>query len=58
MKISESAVKRPVTVLMCVFIVIILGIVSYTRIPLDLMPDMDIPVAVVSTTYQGVGPQR
>lgn len=58
MKISESAVKRPVTVLMCVLIVIILGIVSYTRIPLDLMPDMDIPVAVVSTTYQGVGPQE
>ncbi|ADY56870.1 acriflavin resistance protein [Syntrophobotulus glycolicus DSM 8271] len=58
MRISESSVKRPVTVLMCVLIVIILGIVSYTRIPLDLLPDMDIPVAVVSTSYQGVGPQE
>ena len=58
MKIVESSVKRPVTVLMFVFIVIILGMVSLPRIPMDLLPEMEIPVAVVSTTYQGVGPQE
>ncbi|NLI93399.1 MAG: efflux RND transporter permease subunit [Peptococcaceae bacterium] len=58
MKLSETSVRRPVTVLMVVFIVLILGFVSYTKIPLDLMPEMDIPVAVVSTTYTGVGPQE
>jgi len=57
-KLSELAVRRPVTILMMVFIVLILGFVSYTKIPLDLMPEMEIPVAVVSTTYSGVGPQE
>lgn len=58
MKLSETSVRRPVTVLMLVFIVLILGFVSFTRIPLDLMPEMEIPVAVVSTSYTGVGPQE
>jgi len=57
-KLSETSVRRPVTVLMVVFIVLILGFVSFTKIPLDLMPEMDIPVAVVSTNYTGVGPQE
>ena len=58
MKLSEISVRRPVTVLMMVLIVLILGFVSFTKIPLDLMPEMEIPVAVVSTTYSGVGPQE
>ncbi|XCH78700.1 MAG: efflux RND transporter permease subunit [Candidatus Dehalobacter alkaniphilus] len=58
MKVSETSVKRPVTVLMLVFIVIILGFVSFTRIPLDLMPEMELPYAIVSTSYNGAGPQE
>ncbi|RJE47632.1 MULTISPECIES: efflux RND transporter permease subunit [unclassified Dehalobacter] len=58
MRISETSVKRPVTVLMLVFIVIILGFVSFTRIPLDLMPEMELPYAIVSTSYNGAGPQE
>lgn len=58
MKISETSVKRPVTVLMLVLIVLILGFISFLRIPLDLMPEMEFPIAVVSTTYNGVGPQE
>ena len=58
MKLSEIAVKRPVTVLMMVFIILIMGFVSFTKIPLDLMPEIEIPIAVVSASYQGVGPQE
>lgn len=58
MRLSELAVRRPVTVLMMIFIVLILGFVSFTKIPLDLMPEMEIPVAVVITNYPGVGPQE
>jgi len=57
-KLAETSVRRPVTVLMLVFIVIILGFVSFTKIPLDLMPDFELPIAVVSTTYSGAGPQE
>lgn len=58
MKLSELAVKRPVTVLMMIFIVLIMGFVSFTKIPLDLMPEIEIPIAVVSASYEGVGPQE
>lgn len=58
MRLSETSVKRPVTVLMVVFIVVILGFVSFTRIPLDLMPEMELPYAAISTTYSGAGPQE
>jgi HAE1 family hydrophobic/amphiphilic exporter-1 len=57
-KLAETSVRRPVTVLMLVFVVIILGFVSFTKIPLDLMPEFELPIAVVSTSYSGVGPQE
>jgi HAE1 family hydrophobic/amphiphilic exporter-1 len=56
MNITDISIKRPVTILMCVLILLVLGFVSLTRLPIDLMPNIDFPIAVVSTTYQGVGP--
>jgi HAE1 family hydrophobic/amphiphilic exporter-1 len=56
--ISEISVRRPVTVFMITLIVIVLGVVSLGRLPIDLLPDFEIPVAIVSTSYQGVGPEE
>lgn len=58
MKIHEISINRPVAVLMCVLIVLVLGGVSYSRLPLDLFPDISFPVAIVSTTYSGAGPEE
>lgn len=58
MKLAETSVKRPVTIIMIMLIVILLGSVSLTRLPIDLLPDMEIPVAVVVTSYNGVGPEE
>jgi len=58
MKIHETSIRRPVTVLMCVLIVLVLGFVSLTKLPLDLMPNIEYPIAVVITSYSGVGPQE
>lgn len=58
MKLAETSVKRPVTVIMAVLITILLGTVSLTRLPIDLFPDFELPMAVVMTTYSGVGPQE
>lgn len=58
MKIHEISVKRPVAVLMCVLIVLVLGGVSLSKIPVDLMPNISFPVAIVSTQYSGVAPQE
>jgi Cation/multidrug efflux pump len=58
LKLAEVSVKRPVTIIMLMLIIILLGTVSLTRLPVDLFPEMEIPVAVVMTEYSGVGPQE
>src|SRR5690606_30031371 len=42
----------------CVLIVIILGWVSLDRLPLNLLPDLNFPIAAVVTTYEGAAPQE
>lgn len=56
MHLSNLAVKRPVTIAMATLIVVLLGIISLTRIPIDLLPKIEIPVAIVSSSYDGAGP--
>ncbi len=58
MKVSAFSVRRPVFVVMIVLIVIILGSISLSRLPLDLMPDIAYPVISISTNYEGAGPQE
>jgi len=58
MKISNIAIKRPVTTIMCVLVVILLGVVSLSNLALDLLPDMSFPMAIVSIDYEGAGPME
>jgi len=58
MSISRLSIRRPVTTVMLVFIVLILGFVSLTRLNLDLLPSINLPVIVVSTQYSGAGPKE
>lgn len=58
MKLVETSVKRPVTIIMTVLIAILLGAVSLTRLPIDLFPEFELPMAIVVTNYSGVGPQE
>ncbi len=58
MKLYDFSVKKPVTTFMIVLVVIILGVVSLTKLPLDLLPKIEIPIAIVNTNYSGVGPQE
>lgn len=56
--ISKIAIKRPVSTLMIVLMVVLAGILSYMNLDLAYMPSVDYPVAMVSTTYTGVGPEE
>lgn len=55
MKLPEMAVKRPVTILMIFLAFFVLGIASYTFLPIDMMPKIEPPSISVVTTYLGVG---
>ncbi|MBU5255500.1 efflux RND transporter permease subunit [Tissierella praeacuta] len=58
MNLSSFAVKRPVTITMMVLVVVIFGAISLAGLPIDLYPEIEIPVAIVSTSYSGAGPQE
>ncbi len=56
--LSRLAVKRPVTMIMALFAVFILGTVSLIKMPQALMPDIDYPYALAMVTYPGAGPEE
>lgn len=58
MKLSKVSIQRPVTTVMVVFIILLLGIISIGRLPVDLLPKLELPYALVMTSYSGVGPQE
>ncbi|MCQ2513860.1 MAG: efflux RND transporter permease subunit [Ruminococcus sp.] len=55
--LSKFSVKKPMTVFVCVVIVIVLGIVSFMKMTPDLLPNMDLPYAMIMTTYVGQTPE-
>ncbi len=57
MKIANISVDRPVTILMIIFIIIVLGGISVSRLPREMMPDITYPVVTVITRYSGVSPE-
>lgn len=58
MKLVDLSVKRPVAVIMLVTVALVLGFISVKNLAVDLFPEMDIPVAVIVTTYNGASPQE
>jgi len=56
MSIPRLAIERPVTMFMISMVIILLGGISLTRLPVDLMPDTQMPTITVRVNYQGVGP--
>lgn len=55
--LSKLSVKKPMTIFVAVVLVIVLGIVSFSKMTPDLMPNMDLPYAMVMTTYVGQNPE-
>jgi len=56
MSIPRIAIERPVTMFMISMVIILLGAISLTRLPVDLMPDTQMPTITVRVSYAGVGP--
>jgi HAE1 family hydrophobic/amphiphilic exporter-1 len=56
MSIPRFAIERPVMMTMLSCVVILLGAISLTRLPVDLLPDVSQPTINVRVNYTGVGP--
>ncbi len=53
MKLSELCIRRPVFATVLSLAVMLIGAVSYTRLPIREYPKIDEPVVTVDTTYRG-----
>ena len=53
MAIYKTAVTKPITTALIFVAVIVIGIYSYTQLPIDQFPEMDPPYITVLTTYAG-----
>jgi HAE1 family hydrophobic/amphiphilic exporter-1 len=58
MKVSQFSVYRPIFTVMIFLIVIILGLVSFSRLPIDLLPDITYPTLSLSTSYGNASPEE
>ncbi|MFG6114103.1 efflux RND transporter permease subunit [Halobacillus sp. MO56] len=58
MRLVNVSVKRPVGVIMIVLAILALGFMSLRNLAIDLYPEIDLPIAVVSTNYPGAAPQE
>jgi len=55
MNLSGFAVKRPIAVFMLFIAIAIFGVLSFVRLPVDLMPSFEFPMVSVITYYLGAG---
>ena len=53
MSIYKSAIEKPVTTALIFVAVIVIGIYSFLKLPIDQFPEMDPPYITVMTTYPG-----
>ncbi|MDR1657887.1 MAG: efflux RND transporter permease subunit [Deltaproteobacteria bacterium] len=58
MSVAGASVKRPIFTSMAVLIVVVLGGFSLGRLPLDLMPELTLPIITVRTTYENAAPSE
>jgi len=58
MNLAKGPVQRPVLTAMIFLVIITLGIISFSRLSVDLMPEITYPTLNVSTSYQNTGPEE
>lgn len=57
MWISDTAIRRPVTTITLMAALLVFGFLSFSRMGIDLFPEVDFPVVTVTTSYPGASPE-
>src|SRR4051812_46895831 len=55
--IADTSIRQPIFVLMLMLLAIVIGGLAYTSLPVNLIPDIDIPTVSVVIPYPGAGPE-
>ncbi len=57
MWLSDLSIKRPVFITMVFTALLVVGLIAYSRMGVDLFPDVSFPYVAVQTAYPGAGPE-
>ncbi len=57
MNLARFSVNRPIFTSMMTAIVVVLGVVSWSRLRIDLLPSVELPSLTVRTAYEGASPE-
>ena len=57
MWLTSTAIRRPLFMLMVICALLVVGLVSWTKLGVDLLPALDFPIVVVTTVYPGASPE-
>ena len=55
-KLTKLALQRPVTIILCLVTIVYFGFQSLMGARMELIPEMELPMLLVSTVYAGAGP--
>ena len=58
MKLPDFAVRRKVTIMMTFLAILLFGIISVLRLPIDLFPEIELPSISIITFYPGAGTEN
>lgn len=58
MNLTSFSIKRPVTIFMSIIAVLMFGIVSFTKLNVDMLPSFNLPMLMIMTNYPGAGPEE
>ena len=58
MKLAQFSVNHPILTVMVMLIVILLGGVAFSRLPIDLLPDITYPTLSIFTSYTNASPEE
>jgi len=58
MNLADLSIKRPIFMACLVLLSLVAGLMSISRLPVDLFPDVTFPIVVVNVPYPGAGPQE
>lgn len=58
MFLSKLSIERPVLVTMAILVFVVFGLLAYFELPLNMMPDVDIPFVSIQVVYPGAGPEE
>ncbi len=58
MNLADVSIRRPIFIFMVILAVVVLGLTSFFRLPIDLFPNVEFPYVTVMTVYAGASPRE